>query len=116
MIPGTTPQHNFTLSFKPPEGSKFNVVYAQGEKYKEKVLFELDSERCQLEEQTLMVKLTQEETLKFSQIPVQKQGTLIVPPAWIQIGIKTPTGDILWSDIIQTTVERLLKVNGDFNG
>lgn len=114
MTPGTTPQHVFTLSFKPPEGSKFTVVYAQGERYKEKVLLELQNERCQLEEQVLKVKLTQEETLKFSQTPVQKQGVLTIPPAWIQIGIKTPMGDVLWSDIIQTTVERLLKPGGGF--
>lgn len=114
MIPGTTPKHIFLLPFAPPQGSEFNIVYAQGEKFKEKVLFEIKTNRCQIHDKTLEIKLTREETLNFNQTPQLKQGTYIVPPAWIQIGIKTPSGEILWSEVIQTSVERLLKQDGGF--
>ena len=114
MVPGTTPKHTFLLPFAPPQGSEFYIIYAQGEKFKEKVLFEIKTERCQVRDKTLEVKLTKEETLKFDQTPQLKQGIYVILPAWIQVGIKTPAGDILWSEPIQTSVERLLKQNGGF--
>ena len=115
MIPrgirrGTTPVNRFTLPFDPPEQAEYIVVYAQGEDNEEEILFELQTTRCTIEGRRISVKLTQEETLLFDcSIPKGRRTPL---PLKIQIGIEAPGKDILWSDIIVTTVERCLKKDG----
>lgn len=116
MTPGTTPTHTFTLPFNPQQGSKFCVVYAQGKEYHEQVVLELGTNRCSINGKNIVVKLTQEETLKFDRTPRQYQGKYSPYPVKIQIGIQTPDGNIQWSQVITSTVERLLKEDGKING
>lgn len=112
MRRGTTPRHTFTLPFDPPEGADYRIVYAQGEDFEEKILLELVTDRCKIEGRKVSVKLTQVETLLFNCKPVFCNGGYKTPPVKIQIGVETPGEDILWSDIITTTVERCLREDG----
>lgn len=112
MRRGTTPTHNFTLPFDPPEGTEYRIVYAQGEDFEESILFELTTERCAIDGRNVSVKLKQEETLLFNCHPVYHSGGYKTLPVKIQIGVQTPSRDILWSDIKVTTVERCLKKDG----
>lgn len=112
MVRGSTPTHTFTLPFAPPQGTEFRIVYAQGEDYKEKNLFEITTERCTIDGKAVRVKLTQEETLLFDCAPVWHNGQYAPLPVKIQIGCKTPGGETLWSNIINTTADRCLKEDG----
>lgn len=112
MIPGTTPHHKFKLSFTPPVGSSFRIVYAQGSPYAERVILELATDRCTVKNNEVSVKLSSEETLRFDQKP-HVYGSQYAPyPVKIQIGIETPEGSVLWSNIISTTIDRLLREDG----
>lgn len=112
MIRGTTPRHTFSLDFTPPDGSKFRVVYAQGTEYAEKIVLELTTNRCVVSGKTVSVELTRDETLLFDQHPYNKSGRYELYPVKIQIGIETPDGNVLWSNIISTTLDRLLREDG----
>lgn len=112
MIRGTTPKHNFTLPFDPPEGAEYRIVYAQGEDFKEKTLLEITTERIDVNGRVLSVKLKQAETLLFNCQPVYHSGGYSPLPVKIQVGVQTPGEDILWSYIIITTVERCLRKDG----
>lgn len=112
MIRGTTPTHTFTLPFAPPEGSEYRIVYAQGGDYNEKILFEIVTDRLSINDRVLSVKLTQAETLQFECSRVYTNGSYSPFPVKIQVGVETPGGDVLWSDIITTTVERCLRKDG----
>ena len=108
---GTTPRHTFTLPFDPPQGSDYRVVYAQGPEYDEKIILDLGTDRCQIDGRNISVDLTQDETLRFSCAPCWHNGREPQPVS-IQIGIATPGDTVMWSDIIKTTVERILKEDG----
>ncbi len=112
MIRGTTPTHTFTLPFEPPEGAEYRIVYAQGEDHKENTILEITTERTKVNGRAISVKLTQEETLRFDCCPVYSITGYAPLPVKIQIGVETPGEDILWSNIITTTVERCLKKDG----
>lgn len=112
MRSGTTPKHTFTLPFDPPADSEYRIVYAQGEDYKENILLELTTERCSVDGRVISVKLEQQETFLFDCTPVYHDGGYSPLPVKIQIGVQTPGADILWSNIITTTVERCLKKDG----
>lgn len=112
MIRGTTPTHTFALPFEPQEGTEYRIVYAQGEDYQETNLFEITTERCQVSGKTLSVRLTREETLKFNCHPTYVNGRYTTLPVKIQLGIQTPFEDILWSEIVTTTVDRCLRKDG----
>lgn len=112
MIRGTTPTHNFTLPFDPPDGAEYRIVYAQGEDYKEKILFEITTGRCNVKDRVISVRLAQSETLLFDCTPVWSTGRLAPPPVKIQVGVQTPGKDILWGKIITTTVDRCLRKDG----
>lgn len=87
-------------------------MYAQGEDNKEKILFELTTGRCSIVGSVVTVKLKREETLLFDCTPVYHSGGFSALPVKIQIGVQTPGEDILWSHIIDTTVERCLRKDG----
>lgn len=112
MIRGTTPHHSFTLPFDPPEGAEYRIVYAQGEDYKEEVLFEIETKDCAVDGRKISVHLTQAQTLLFDITPHWQNGKFIPYPLKIQVGCKTPGNDILWSKIITTTVDRCLREDG----
>lgn len=112
MVRGSTPTHTFTLPFEPPSGSEFRIVYAQGEDYKEKTLFELITQRCGVDGRKITVRLKQAESLLFDCTPVWIKGRFAPPPVKIQVGVQTPGNDILWGEIINTTVDRCLRKDG----
>lgn len=112
MIRGTTPRHTFTLPFIPPEGTCFRIVYAQGEDYKEKILFELETDRCTIDGDKISVTLTAEETRLFDCTPHYCHGMYCIYPVKIQVGSRTPGDSVLWSNIIETTVDRCLREDG----
>ena len=112
MIPGTTPKHTFTLPFDPPEGSNYRIVYAQGKDYEEKIVLDLKTERCTVEGRDIVVTLQQSETLAFDRHTYHQYGCLAPYPVKIQVGVETPDGCVLWSEIIITTVERCLRKDG----
>ena len=112
MIRGTTPTNTFTLPFDPPEGAEYRIVYAQGEDYKEKTLFELTTERCTVKGRAISVKLKQAEKLLFDSTPYYHSGGHSPLPVKIQVGVETPGGDVVWSFIVVTTVERCLRRDG----
>ena len=112
----TTPTHRYTLWFEPPQGTKFCIVYSQGEQYKEEVLFECCGERITVDGNRLIVTLTVEETAKFDCTPVWVNGKFAPLPVAIQIGFKTLGGQQKWCDVIYTTVGRCLKKDGVISG
>ena len=112
MIRGTTPQHTFTLPFTPPDGSDYRIVYSQGPEYAEEIVLELTTERCEIDGRTLAVNLIQAETLMFDQTPYIQSGRYVPYPVRIQVGVETPGGQVMWSNVITTTVGRLLREDG----
>lgn len=82
----TTPTHTFKLPFLTSGIDKIKITYAQGNT----PIVEKTKEDCQLEDYKISVTLTQEDTKKFdSNNDVQ-----------IQLRIKTTSGDVLASQII----------------
>lgn len=108
MRRGTTPMHTFTLPFEVPEGSSVRVVYAQNEQ----ILVERTTETCTIDKNTITLRLTDEETLRFDCQPHYVDGRYEPHMVEVQIGIKTPSGDKLWSDIMTDTPERILRKDG----
>ena len=62
MIRGTTPTHLFRLPFDTSRIREIRILYAQGGK----LLLEKTGADCVMEENTVSVTLSQEETLQFS--------------------------------------------------
>lgn len=108
MRRGTTPTHNFTLPFTVPEGSCIRIVYAQNEQ----IILEKTTETCTVSDKCVTVRLTDAETLRFDCSPHYHNGRHEPYPVEIQIGVKTPHGDKLWSEIITETPERCLRKDG----
>ena len=108
MRRGTTPTHTFTLPFDIPEGASVRVVYAQNDK----IVVERTTEACTVEGKKITVRLTDEETLRIDCSPHFHNGKYEPHMIEIQIGIATPNGDKLWSDIITDTPERILRKDG----
>jgi hypothetical protein len=95
MIRGTTP----TLSFKLPfEISLLEVLYISMSQ-NGNVVIEKEISDCSIDGNTLAIKLTQEDTLKF----------LYGSNVKIQIRAKTKEGEAIASNIITTSVENILK-------
>lgn len=106
--PGTTPTNTFTLPITPPDGTKCCVVYAQGEPYKEKILFVKNSEDCKIESNKLSVRLKAEETRLIDSTPKWSNGKYEPFPVLMQIGLRTTDGTIIWSDIVSEPPGRVL--------
>lgn len=94
MIRGSTPTHIFTLPFGMENIKTVEITYAQNEEVKLKKT-NID---CTLEENTVSVKLTQEDTFKFDEKPLVE----------IQIRVLTLGGDVIASDIMYATVKDCL--------
>lgn len=93
--PGTTPTHTFELPIDETLCDVIWITYAQDDDE----VFTIDKSRLKFEGRLASVKLTQEETLKFD------REKLVA----IQMRILTTGGDALGSDVVQTSVGRLLK-------
>ena len=112
MIRGTTPMHTFVIPFEITSGSNVRIVYAQGEDHKETVRFERTNDTITVDGNKVSITLTREETLLFDCRPQWHGGRCEPLPVKIQVGVSTPTGEILWSNIITTTVDRCLQKDG----
>lgn len=105
---GTTPTHTFTAEFEIPAASKIRAVYSQNDN----IIFECTTERCTVNGSVISLKLTDKETLLFDCSPHYINGKNEPYPVEIQVGIETPDGNKIWSDIIVTTVYRCLRKDG----
>lgn len=94
MRRGTTPTHTFDIGMDTAELAQLVVTYCQGDK----TVLEKRLADCKLDGTTVIVELTQEETLLFrASREVQ-----------IQMRVLTNTGNALASDIISKSVDDVL--------
>lgn len=100
MTRGTTPTHVFTVDPQILSGgvSAVFITYAQNGR----VMIEKETQDVVVGENTLTVKLTQDDTLKLY---APSSDTEVE----IQIRIKTNSGEALASNVILTTVSDVLK-------
>lgn len=94
MKPGTTPTHTFKLSVSPVLIKDIRVIYAVGGK----AVLVKELKDGQLTSDSFVVRLTERDTYRLT------PGTIVE----IQLRALTATGDVLNSNIMQTTVERCL--------
>lgn len=94
MIRGTTPTHHFTIPIEAELVKEVRITYEQDGK----LLVEKTEEDCTIEEKTLSVRLTQEDTLKFSS---KKKAEL-------QVRILTTNGTALATEILKLEIEDVL--------
>lgn len=94
MIRGTTPTHTFKIPFDTSLIAELRITYKQPTGV-ELTKCETD---CTLSENSIAVKLTQEETLQFN----HKYNVEI------QVRILTQGGDVVASKVLTTTVEKCL--------
>lgn len=95
MIRGTTPTHVFTLNdFDTSRIKELRLTYQQ----RRKNIVEKTLDDVTLNANTIMVVLTQEETLKFTTTDVVD----------VQIKVLTTEDKVLASDIISIDAERIL--------
>lgn len=85
MIRGTTPIHTFELPFDTSICKEIKITYAQNDK----VILEKKSKSCNLEGNTVTLRLTQEETFKFDCKKLVQ----------IQLRVLTTNDEVLASDI-----------------
>lgn len=90
----TTPEHKFTLQIDPSVISKVRITYAQNNA----IVLTKEGEAVSLDGNIARVKLTQEETKKFT---ADKEVE-------IQVRILTLGNDALASDIIKVDVKKVL--------
>lgn len=109
MKRGTTPTHTITMPFEVPEGSSVRVVYSQNDN----VIFERTTETCTIAGNKVSLRLTDKETLLIDQEPHYINGRYEPYIIEVQIGVKTPSGDKMWSGIMTVTPERVLKKDGE---
>ena len=95
MIRGTTPTLEFVLPFAVTSADKIWITFSQ----KGKEVFTIETQDCKINETVIQVVLTQQQTLKLL-----SETTLE-----IQIRLLTDTGVAMASQIILTTVQRILK-------
>lgn len=94
MIRGTTPTHRFTIPIDAELVKEVRITYEQDGK----LLVEKTEKDCTIEEKTLSVKLTQEDTLKFSS---KKKADL-------QVRILTTNDTALATEILKLEIEDVL--------
>lgn len=95
MIRGTTPTHKFIFPFDTSLCKEIKIIYAQADK----VIFDKTATQCELDGNSVAVKLTQEETLRFD----------CKKPVQIQVRALTLGGDALASSIKLVDVEKCLE-------
>lgn len=90
---GTTPTHTFTIPFSSDMIRECQIIYQQNEK---EVLTKYKKD-CTMQDESILVTLTQEETFLF------KKGHVS-----IQVRVVTHNGEALASDIILVSCKRCL--------
>lgn len=95
MIRGTTPKLEFTLPFDTEQLQEAFVTFAQNGS----VVLDKPLSECILDQNTLTVRLTQEDTLKLKEVYTTE----------MQIRARMLSGDALASNIIRVSTERILK-------
>lgn len=95
MIRGTTPTHIFDLSIDTSVIDKIRIIYAQDDT----VLFVKERGACKFEGFTVIVKLSQEETLLFD----------CKKTVQIQIRVLTFGGDALSTPVQRVIIEKCLE-------
>lgn len=90
----TTPEHKFTLQIDPSVISKIRITYAQNNA----IILTKEDDAVSLDGNIARVKLTQEETKKFT---ADKEVE-------IQVRVLTLGNDALASDIIKVDVKKVL--------
>lgn len=91
---GTTPKHTFVVPFNTSEIVKVLVVYSQNDIE----VFHKKTEECTMSDNNVIVKLSQEDTLKL------RHGQKVQ----IQLKVLKTDGDVYVSVIIVTTVLKCL--------
>ena len=94
MFRGTTPKNIFDVNLDCTGAELIYITYSQHGK----TIVEKTIEDVTVAEGQITVNLSQEETLRFRAAPVD-----------IQIRVKFPDGSATASNIINTTVEKILK-------
>lgn len=97
MIRGTTPTHYFPIENDKLDTStlvKINVLYGQDDK----LLFKKKTADCRIENNTIITKLTREETLKFDH----------KKPAQVQVIAETESKDVIETLVMTVGVDKLL--------
>lgn len=97
MIRGTTPTHYFPIENDELDTStlvKINVLYGQDDK----LLFKKKTADCRVENNTIITKLTREETLKFDH----------KKPAQVQVIAETENKDVIETLVMTVGVDKLL--------
>lgn len=94
MFRGTTPTNVFNVDVDLTNAEVIYITYKQ----QNKVVFEKEKSDITVTENSLTVKLTQEETLKLTEREVE-----------IQIRARFSDGTALASNIIKTTANKILK-------
>lgn len=94
MIRGSTPTHTFRCKLDPELIHKVRVLYSQNDT----VVLKKEDEDCEKDGSTIVVKLTQEDTLTFKEGKVE-----------IQLRVLTATGESIPSKIYSVTVSKLLE-------
>lgn len=94
MIRGTTPTHTFTIPFNVSQIKDLRISYAQGKN----IILVKTIEDCILNEKTIKLALSQEDTLKF----------LSTPQVKCQVKILTTDDTVLCSKIKVVLLEECL--------
>ncbi len=106
MIRGTTPTNTFTVDMDLRTADVIYITYKQGDQVVvERTKDQLDS----ITATELTLTLTQEETLKFNQKPVNTYSTCYTDFVAIQIRARFSNGLAVASNIIKTTAGEILK-------
>ena len=100
MIRGTTPSHIFQLPFNTDTLKEIRISYAQDDI----VIVEKTTEDCTLEADTITVKLTQEETLKFihgKTAKIQLKVKLLDGNTLATYPLRVDVGEILNEEVLE---------------
>jgi hypothetical protein len=95
VIRGTTPTHTFQIPFNTNLLKEIRISYAQ----RDAVVVEKTTEDCKLDGMNITVKLTQEETLRFSENVV----------AALQLRVLLNDGNVLATPVLRLDVGELLQ-------
>ena len=94
MTPGATPIHTFNLPINTEDVAALRITYEQSGK----IVFQKEKEDCELKDKQIIVKLSQEDTLKFDSNVIAR----------MQVKVRTTGGDVLVSEVIKKSTNIVL--------